>query len=79
VRALTPVPIWARESGRAARRERVAARPVRYGVPRGSPFTTNVWTLTLTGPNTLDFYNQREYVAPGDTRSTQIETGTLTR
>jgi hypothetical protein len=45
----------------------------------GSPFTTNAWTLTLTGPNALDFYNHREYVAPGDTRGTQIETGTLTR
>lgn len=45
----------------------------------GSPFTTNAWTLTLTGPQTLEFYNHREYVAPGDTRGTQIETGTLTR
>lgn len=45
----------------------------------GAPFTTNAWSLTLTGSTTLEFFNHCEFVAPGDTRGTQIQTGTLSR
>jgi hypothetical protein len=45
----------------------------------GAPFTTNAWTLTLTGPNALHLDNLETFVAPGDTRGAQTWSGDLTR
>lgn len=45
----------------------------------GAPFTSNQWTLTLTGPTALHVDNLVTYIAPGDTRPSQTWSGDLAR
>jgi hypothetical protein len=45
----------------------------------GAPFTSNQWTLTLTGPDALHLDNLETFIAPGDTRPPQTWSGDLTR
>jgi hypothetical protein len=45
----------------------------------GAPFTTNAWTLTLTGADALHLDNLETFVAPGDSRGMQTWSGDLTR